>query len=65
MNEWTGNACGEWVLRRYNACLNGRRAPMDCRVTCKEPLYKGKGVPEKCKKNRGISVLLVVGKIMP
>ena len=37
-----GNAYSKWLTRMFNVCLDGRRVPLDWRVTCIVTLYKGK-----------------------
>ena len=59
--------CGMTVLEYLVKLLNLRFdmgvVPMDWRVACIVPLYKGKGDTCECCNSKGISLFSVVGKL--
>ena len=53
----------EWLVRLLNFSFDIGVVPMDWRGACIVPLYKGKGDKCECCNSRGISLLIVVGKL--
>ena len=58
-----GDKVVDWIWRLCNMAFESGVVPEDWRSPVIVPLYKGKGERTECKKNRGISLLNVVGKI--
>ena len=53
----------EWLVRVFNICCVLSIVPVDWVIACMVPLYKGKGDVYECSNFRGISLLIVVGKV--
>ncbi len=53
----------EWLVRLLNACFLSSMVPIDWTSTCVVPLCKGKGGKYECTSFRGISLLIVAGKV--
>ena len=53
----------DWIWRLCNMAFESGIVPEDCRSAVIVPLYKGKGEKRECSKYKGISLLIVVGKI--
>jgi len=52
-----------WMMRIFQVCMRYEAVPMDWKVACVVPIYKGKGDKSECGNYRGISLLSVVGKV--
>ena len=63
MMKGGGNRVVNWIWRSYNMAFKSSVVPENWRSTVILPLYKGKRERTECKNYRGISLLIVVGKI--
>ena len=58
-----GVAAVEWMVRLFNLCFLLSRVPADWLCGIIVPLYKGKGDVYECGNSRGISLLVIIGKV--
>ena len=58
-----GDRVADWIWRLCNMVFESGVGPEDWRSVVIVPLYKSKGERSECKNCRGISLLIVVGKI--
>ena len=58
-----GVAAVEWMVRLFNVCFLSSRVPVDWLCGIIVPLYKGKGDVYECGNSRGISLLVIIGKV--
>ena len=63
MIKGVGNRVVVWIWRLCNIAFESDDVPEDWRSAVIVPLYKGKGERTECSNYRGISLLIVVGKI--
>ncbi len=61
--KYGGEAVNDWMHVMFNLAWKEERVPQDCRKTTIVPVYKGKGVKNKCSSYKGISLLSIPNKV--